>query len=218
MRIGILGGTFNPIHFGHLRAAEEAREMLGLDKVVFIPSGIPPLKTQDIAGTSHRLAMARLAVKDNHFFTVLDIECRSTGKSYTVKTLDTLKKRYRGSELFFILGIDTFLDIPLWWKPEKLITLVNFAVFSRPGNRFVDLLSSPYLDREKASLSRLDRGKAWSFKTAWDGRDELVLLRITALPVSATDIRERIKAGKSIKYLLPEDVESYIISKKLYKK
>lgn len=217
MRIGIFGGTFNPIHYGHLRAAEEAREMLSLDNVLFIPSGNPPLKVRELADARHRYKMTRLAVIRNRLFDVLDIECIRKGKSYTVNTLETLLKLYSDSELYFILGIDAFLEMPNWWKPEKLISLVNFMVLSRPGSRFIDLLSSPYLNIKKEIMVRLDNGEIRSFTTGLRTRKEAVLLGVTPIGISSTDIRNRIKEGLSIKYMLPEEIESYIISNKLYK-
>ncbi len=217
MRIGIFGGTFNPVHYGHLRAVDEAREMLDLDKILFIPSGNPPVKTKDIAGAIHRYKMIRLAIVKNRLFDVLDIECSRSGKSYTVKTLEKLLKLYSDSVLYFMLGIDTFLDIPNWWKPEKLISLVNFAVVSRPDSKFVELLSSPYIDLKKEIFNRLDRGKIESYTARLKSHNELVLLRVTPIGISSTSIRKRIREGLSIKYMLPEDVESYIISNRLYK-
>lgn len=217
MRIGIFGGTFNPIHYGHLRAAEEAREMLALDKVLFIPSGNPPLKVRELADARHRYKMTRLAVIRNRLFDVLDIECIKKGKSYTVDTLETLLKLYSDSELYFILGIDAFLEMPNWWKPEKLISLVNFMVLSRPGSRFIDLLSSPYLNIKKEIMVKLDNSEIKSFTTGLQTRKEAVLLGVTPIGISSTDLRNRIKEGLSIKYMLPEEIESYIISNKLYK-
>jgi nicotinate-nucleotide adenylyltransferase len=217
MRIGIFGGTFNPIHYGHLRAAEEAREVLDLDKILFIPSGNPPLKTKELAGAVHRYKMTRLAVLKNRSFDVLDIECARSGKSYTVRTIEALRKIHKDSELFFVLGIDTFLDIKNWWKPEKLLSLINFAVLSRPGNWFIDLLTSPYLELKKSLLSRLDRGETETFSSELRSGKKLVLLRITPVAISSTEIRKRIKEGLTIKYMLPEEVESYIIFNKLYR-
>lgn len=218
MRIGIFGGTFNPIHYGHLRAAEEARELLSLDKILFIPSGTPPLKTDELADAVHRYKMTRMAVLQNRFFEVLDIECESSGKSYTVETLEKLLETHRDAELYFMLGIDAFLDIPNWWKPEQLISQVSFAVFSRPGTRFADLVSSPYIVSGKTSLEGIDHGEIKSFSVKLESGRDLVLLRLTPIGISSTDIRNRIKTGLSIKYLLPEEVESYIISNKLYLK
>jgi len=217
MKIGVFGGTFNPIHYGHLRAAEEAREILALDKVLFIPSGNPPLKTRELADAKHRYKMTRLAIIKNRLFDVLDIECIKKGKSYTVNTLETLLKLYSDSDLYFMLGIDAFLDIPNWWKPEKLVSLVNFMVLSRPGSRFIDLLPSPYLKIKKEILVKLDDGEIKSLTTKLQTRKEAMLLGVTPIGISSTDIRKRIEEGLSIKYMLPEEIESYIISNRLYK-
>ena len=215
-RIGVFGGTFNPIHYGYLRAAEEVREMLGFDRVLFVPSGNPPLKTGDLADAMKRYEMVRLATAGNMSFDVLDIESVKPEKSYTVETLDILLDRYAGSELYFMLGMDAFLDIPNWWMPEKLVSMVNFAVISRPGRKFEDLLSSPYLDAEPADLNTLDEG-GWQFKIVrLKSQKEAALVKITPIDISSSDIRRRMLAGQSVKYLLPESVESFIISNKLY--
>jgi len=216
MKIGVLGGTFNPIHFGHMRAAEEAREILSLDKVLFIPSGSPPLKTRDVADALQRYKMARLAIVRNRSFDVMDIECVSPGKSFTVNTIATLLNLYSGSDIYFMLGIDAFIDIVNWWKPEKLISMVNFAVLSRPGSTFVDLLSSPYLDIEKDILMKLDEGALESFDAALQTGKVAKILKVSYIDISSTDIRRRIRERRSIKYLLPEEVESFIISNRLY--
>jgi nicotinate-nucleotide adenylyltransferase len=217
MKIGIFGGTFNPVHYGHLRAAEEAREMLSLDKVLFIPSGNPPLKTKDLAAAIHRYKMTRLACVKNRMFDVLDIECRSTEKSYTVNTVEKLLDIYGRADLYLVLGIDAFLDLPNWWKPEKLVSLSNFAIVSRPASRFTDLLSSPYLKVRDNYLKKLDSRVLKSHAVKLKTRKELVMLNITPLGISSTEIRKCIRQGLSIKYMLPEEVESYIISNKLYK-
>jgi nicotinate-nucleotide adenylyltransferase len=216
LKIGVFGGTFNPIHYGHLRAAEEVREMLGLDKVLFIPSGNPPLKSEDLANALGRYKMARLAAVGNRAFDVLDIESVKSGKSYTVETLEVLLNLHRGSDLYFMLGIDAFLDIPNWWEPERLISMVNFAVISRPGCNFEDLRLSPYLNVERDNLRALDGSDRESLTIQLKSLKEAALVRITSLDISSSDIRRRIRAGQSIKYLLPENVESFIISHKLY--
>jgi nicotinate-nucleotide adenylyltransferase len=218
LRIGIFGGTFNPVHYGHLRAAEEVRERLSLDRVLFIPSGNPPLKTEDIAEAIQRFKMVSLAIKDTRLFDALDIECASPKKSYTVNTLETLLGRYRSSVLFFILGIDAFLDIPNWRQPDTLVSLVNFAVISRPGRRFSDLASSPYLKVNEGLLRRLDDGETEMLSAPLTSGKEAVLMRVTQMDISSTGIRACLRKGLSIKYLLPEGVESFIISHKLYNK
>jgi nicotinate-nucleotide adenylyltransferase len=218
LRIGVFGGTFNPLHYGHLRAAEEVREMLSLERVLFIPSGNPPLKTEDIAEAAQRFGMVSLAVKDNPLFDALDIECASPGKSYTVNTVEALRERYPDASLFFILGIDAFLDIVNWWQPERLVSLVNFAVISRPGGTFADLASSPYLQVDEGLLRQLDEGETERIQLPLTSGREAALMRITSMDISSTGIRGRIKAGRSVKYLLPEEVQSFIISHKLYNK
>ncbi len=211
MKIGVFGGTFNPIHYGHLRAAEETREILALDKVLFVPSGNPPLKSEDLADALKRYKMVRLAVVRNRFFDVLDIECVKSEKSYTVETLEVLLRQHRDAELYFMLGIDAFLDIPNWWRPEQLVSMVNFAVVSRPGREFDEMLSSPYAKTKDLAESG---GESLTFELLSGRKAELV--KITPLDISSSDIRRRIRSGRSIKYLLPEDVESFIISNKLY--
>ncbi len=216
MKIGVFGGTFNPVHYGHLRSAEEVREKVPLDRILFIPSGNPPLKTEDIADASRRFEMVRLAVKGNGHFDALDIESASPKKSYTVDTLVTLLERYSGSSLVFILGIDAFLDIPNWWQPDKLVSLVDLAVISRPGRRFSDLASSPYLDVDGALLRQLDKGETEMVSVPMTSGKGAALMRVTAIDISSTDIRRRFRKGLSAKYLLPGEVESFIISHTLY--
>jgi nicotinate-nucleotide adenylyltransferase len=215
LRIGVFGGTFNPIHYGHLRAAEEVRERLCLDKVLFVPSGNPPLKTDDLAAALKRFEMVRLAALRNTAFDVLDIESIKTEKSYTVESLEVLLKLYCDAEMFFVLGIDAFLDIPNWREPARLVSMINFAVLSRPGRNFEELFSSPYLDVARDDLKALDSGGEY-LTIQMKSRKVAALVNITALDISSSDIRRRMRGGKSIKYLLPEDVESFIISNKLY--
>lgn len=219
MKIGLFGGTFNPIHFGHLRSAEEIRSMFALEKIFFIPSGNPPLKRKDLAEAKDRYNMVRMAVRGNPYFKVLDIECVRPGKSYTVNTLEQLLKKYAGVDFYFMLGIDAFLDIPNWREPEKIMSLTNFIVLSRPGNTFKDLLGSPYLDIKKSGLDGLtsiNRGGRESCRTALPSSRKVFLAKVTPIDISSTDIRKHVKKRVSIKYMLPEDVESYIISKSLY--
>ncbi|MBI5076638.1 MAG: nicotinate (nicotinamide) nucleotide adenylyltransferase [Nitrospirae bacterium] len=216
MKLGILGGTFNPIHFGHLRAAEEAHELAGLDRVIFIPSGNPPLKAEDIAPARHRYAMAKRAINKNPHFDLLDLECRTRQKSYTVTTLEKLHQLYPDDTLHFMLGIDAFLDIPNWYRPERLLSLAHFLILSRPGCRFAALSTSPYLSVSKETLRKLDAGTIPSYSTTLTNGNAVLLLNISPVNISATDIRTRMAAGKSAKYLLPAAVESYIISHKLY--
>jgi nicotinate-nucleotide adenylyltransferase len=216
LRVGIFGGTFNPIHYGHLRAAEEVREKLGFEKIFFIPSGKPPLKTTEIADAVHRVEITRRAITKNRFFALSDLECKRSGKSYSVKTLKELKKMYPETAFFFILGIDAFLDIPYWWHPEKLISLTNFVIISRPRFKFMELFSSPYIHIKKKYLNELDSARIDKYKAKMKSGRDAILLRISPIGISSTEIRRLIKHGKSIKYLLLATVKSYIISNKLY--
>ncbi len=206
MRLGILGGTFNPIHFGHLRAAEEARERINLDKVIFMPSGNPPLKIVDLIDASHRYAMARLATASNVNFVVSDLEISQTEKSYTVNTIQRLCGIYPEDELFFVLGIDAFVDIPNWWQPDVLTGMVDFILVTRPGFNLMDALKSPYVLSADESLEqfRLKSGK------------NALVLKMTPMGISSTEIRRLLREGKSIKYLLPDKVEEYIYQHNLY--
>ncbi len=217
MKIGIFGGTFNPIHYGHLRAAEEVRERFELTKIIFIPSKNPPLKTQDLLDSVHRYKMTELALSENSFFEISDIEFKRQGKSYSVQTLEELRSIFHGTTLYFILGIDAFLEIPTWWQAERLISLVDFIVISRPSFRFADLLSSPYISASKNDLEKLDKAELELYITTLKGNRSIIAFRIPLIDISATEIRRRVREGKSIKYLLPESVESYIISNRLYK-
>jgi nicotinate-nucleotide adenylyltransferase len=217
VKIGVFGGTFNPVHYGHLRSAEEVRTIFCLDRMFFIPSGNPPLKRKDLADSDHRLRMVEIAAKGNSFFEVLDMECNRPGKSYTVNTLEQLLNNYAGADLYFILGIDAFLDMPNWREPEKILSLANFVVISRPGGKFADLLQSPYVDLKKTVLARLDNGASKVWEDVSRNGKKIFLLRVTPIGISSTEIRNCVKEGASIKYLLPAEAESYIISHSLYK-
>lgn len=218
MKVGIFGGTFNPIHYGHLRAAEEVREKLDLTKIIFIPSMNPPLKNQALLGPEHRYKMTELAIAENRFFEISDIEYKMPGKSYSVHTVEALKGIYRDATLYFILGIDAFIEIPKWWQPERLVSLVDFIIISRPFFKFGTLISSPFIHSNKDDLERLDKGELESCRLKLKSNREVIALRTSLLDISASEIRSRTREGKSIKYLLPETVESYIIANRLYSK
>jgi nicotinate-nucleotide adenylyltransferase len=219
MRLGILGGTFNPIHYGHLRAAEEARFTINLDKVIFMPSGNPPLKTSDLIDASHRYAMTRLATASNIGFVVSDIEIRETEKSYTVNTIQMLREIYPEDELFFILGVDAFLDLPNWRQPETLIGMIDFVVVARHGFDLREIMKSPYIAGHRtqfASGGGTERGLQNIDKASLTSGREVIPVQMTSIGISSTEIRSFLKEGKSIKYLLPETVENYIYKHNLY--
>jgi nicotinate-nucleotide adenylyltransferase len=193
-KIGIMGGTFDPIHYGHLHAAEEARMRFCLGRVIFIPTGAPPHKHYDgMASPEDRYEMTRLAIADNPFFCISRMETDRTGDSYTVDTLRALKADNPDSELFLIMGFDSILDFPNWRKPLEISTLCTIIVVNRPGYERNSIGELP--DKIIRSMQMLD---------------------MTLLDISATDIRARIRAGRSVFYLLPEAVRGYIASRDLY--
>lgn len=215
-RLGILGGTFNPIHFGHLAAAEEVRDRLKLEKVIFIPSFLPPHKIdEDISSAVQRQEMVRLAIRGNTHFTESDMEIRRGGRSFTVDTIEALQQSHHGAELYFLTGLDSFLEIGTWKEWERLLTLCSFVVISRDGYRFRDIAQLGFLDVPERELSALDaREKDQVVITA--GSIRIFLERVPFYDISSTDIRTRVREGRSIKYHLPEAVEHYIIENKLY--
>jgi len=215
-KIGLLGGTFNPVHLGHLRAAEEIREILELDKIHFIPASIPPHKdSEDIITGEDRLKMLELATDGNPFFEISDVELKRGGASYTIDTLRHFFYGYPEHEFYLIVGNELFAEIETWKDFKELFALSNFAVITRPG--FPEDYSSliplavkedfRYHKKENEVTTYLHRGS----KT-------LYIVQIEGIQVSSTQIRELSKKNKSIKYLVPVTVESYISSKKLYKK
>jgi len=213
-RVGVFGGTFNPIHYGHLRAALEVREKLGLEKILFVPSGNPPLKISDLAPAANRHEMTRLATASHPFFEVSDIECRQQGKSYTLNTLRALRGMHPGISICLVLGIDSFLEIPAWHQHVKLLEETDIVVISRPGCTFSSL--SRMLEADPGMLSALDSASMDVLASHIGRGRDAVLLNVTPFRISATMIRGLIRGGKSIKYLLPEAVESYIISHNLF--
>jgi nicotinate-nucleotide adenylyltransferase len=215
VRIGIFGGTFNPIHRAHLSIAEEVRRALRLGKVLFIPAGDPPHKKDMwMIPARHRLSMVQLAVKGHPHFEVSDLEVKRPGKSYTIETVRALKRAYPpGTEWYLILGLDAFLEFPSWRLARRLLTQCHFVVVSRPGFRFRDVKRLLYFkDADPLELNRLDRGlkKRCEFPTGPSTR--LILLRIRPREVSATAIRNHFGGGKRKRNLLPRMVESYIMT------
>lgn len=198
-RIGLMGGTFDPIHHGHLVAAEVARFEFGLEKVIFIPAGIPPHKTRkDISLFAHRLEMTSRAVASNPFFTVSDLEIKREGSSYTIDTVQEMCRLFPGNEFYFITGADAVLEILTWRNVIGLLELCCFIAATRPGFKLESLNNS---------LNHLNHQQLSKIK----------MLEVPALAISSTDIRKRVQDGRPIKYLLPEKVEEYIYLKRLYK-
>jgi nicotinate-nucleotide adenylyltransferase len=189
MKTGIIGGTFNPIHLGHLILAEEIRESAGLDRIIFIPVFRPPHKDcRDVISPAHRLTMLKLAVRGNAKFSVSDLELRRKGVSYTIDTLLALRKKYPGDKFFLIIGSDLLEGLSGWKNFSGLKKVAGFIVARRPG----------YPD------SGIPPKGAISVKTR-------------AIDISAFDIRARIKKGLQVRYFLPQAVCAYITREKLYK-
>ena len=219
MKLGIFGGTFNPIHQGHLSIADEVRKALRLSKVLFIPAGDPPhKKARQMLTARHRLAMVKLAVKNHRHFEAEDLEVHRPGKSYTIQTVKTLKKTYPpDTEWYLILGLDAFLDFPTWREAHLLTTLCRFVVVSRPGFRFRDLRRLSFLkEADPEQLTRLDQNAIDRFELSLSPSTRLILLRVNPWEVSATDIRNHFWGIKRKRNLLPRSVESYIMTHHLY--
>jgi nicotinate-nucleotide adenylyltransferase len=188
MRWGLLGGSFNPIHHGHLITALRAAEAVTLDRVLFIPAAVSPLKNGDgLASAAHRWAMLRLALRGTPQFEACDLELRRGGVSYTVDTLRELKTQTR-AQLYWILGTDAARQLPRWKSIDEVRRLARFIIVTRPGDR--------------VSQNR--------------PKDHIV--RAPLLEISSSEIRERVRKGLTVRYLLPESVERYIREKGLYRR
>ncbi|MCK4352165.1 nicotinate-nucleotide adenylyltransferase [candidate division WOR-3 bacterium] len=188
-KIGIFGGAFDPPHIGHLIGAEQARKEFELEKIIFIPTNIPPHKEAPVASQRERLEMTRIAIRGKPYFEVSDIEIKREGISYTIDVIKELKQIYPNSELFLIMGMDEAKDFMNWKEPEKLSMLCKFIILTRPGFKREEI---PESLKEKAELFNLN------------------------INISSSKIRELIKNSKSIRCLVPEDIENYIKKKKLY--
>ncbi|MEW6542654.1 MAG: nicotinate-nucleotide adenylyltransferase [Nitrospirota bacterium] len=218
MKIGLFGGAFNPIHRCHLTIATQTRDRLGLDRLVFIPSGDPPHKpSATLAPAPHRLEMVRLAIADEPTFSVSEVETSRPAKSYSIDTVRALRAEYGpAAELFFIIGLDAFLDLPTWREPEPLLRSCRFVVVPRPPVQFRSLTGLsllPPLDAQ--ALSDLEGRRAARLDVSIPGGG-LILLALPPCGVSASDIRDRIRRRLSLSNLLPAPVESYIMRFRLY--
>ncbi|HTT77528.1 MAG TPA: nicotinate-nucleotide adenylyltransferase [Candidatus Binataceae bacterium] len=212
MRVGLYGGSFNPIHFGHLRAAEEDREILGLDLLYFIPAASPPHKQDgDLAAAEQRLSMVRLATKGNRHFMVSDTEIRRPGRSYTIDTVRHFKGTMRAPvELHLIMGTDQFNELETWKSSDELVRLCHLVVHTRPA--------AGDAESSQASLATVMH---FGYVREDDhyvhpGGYTLAFITTTYLPISATMIRRKIAARESVRYLLPDDVTDYIHRHKVY--
>lgn len=197
-RLGIMGGTFDPVHYGHLVAAEMAREEFNLSKVLFIPSGKPPHKVrEDISSAELRYEMVEQSIQDNPYFDISALEISRTGPSYTVETLREIRSAWPDHELYFITGSDALREIFTWRGAEEILLLTQFIGAARPGFDAREFLLTVH--REYPQI-----------------KDRIHYLEVPALAISSTDIRLRVKSGKPIRYLLPETVRLFIKEHRLY--
>lgn len=200
MKIGIMGGTFDPIHNGHLIVAEYARTSLNLDKIIFMPSGKHPFKdNREITQPDKRMDMVSLAIESNPYFEISSIEIQRMGTTYTIDTILSLKENYKYDDMYFIIGTDIIMEIEKWKEFNKLINICSFALMSRVGEYGQDAVDKLKDLRSKYKI-RIEEVKA------------------PIIEISSTEIRQRIKDKISIKYLVPELVENYIFEHNLYKK
>lgn len=214
-RIGVFGGTFDPIHRGHLRAAALAGRRFGLDRILFIPSAIPPHKrTPDMAPAKDRMAMVRLAVRNRPRFMASALEVDAGSKSYSVVTLERLHKTHPAAELFFLLGVDAFLEIETWRDWRRVLEQCRLVVMTRPGT---DLERAwGVLDASYRNLL-VSAGPGVRLTPPALASRRIFVFPIDALPVSSTEIRRRVRDGIAIRGLVPRAVECYIMRKKLYR-
>ncbi|MGH7325825.1 MAG: nicotinate-nucleotide adenylyltransferase [Candidatus Rokuibacteriota bacterium] len=208
-RTAVLGGSFNPIHYGHLLLADEVLEQLRLDRVLFVPAGLPPHKPATaLAPAEDRYTMVKLATADHPRFAVSDLELRRPGPSYTVDTLETLAAT--GDELFLLVGSETFLDVLSWRAPRRIAELARLVVVPRAGSAF---------DPEGAAAQKVLRAIGVSRFARVDGggiADGVLIVHATSLALSASDLRRRAREGRSLAYRLPPAVVQYIGSRRLY--
>lgn len=198
-RLGIMGGTFDPIHYGHLVAAETARTEFGLDNVLFIPTGMPPHKVnRPITDSNLRYRMVEMSIKNNSYFKVSRMEIDREGPTYTIDTLRILHSLFPDQELYFITGTDALKELLTWRESEEIIKLAKIIGASRPGYDASEFLAKIY-------------------KKYPATRNSIAQLEVPALAISSTDIRSRVRKGKSIRYLLPEEVRLLIEKNNLYK-
>lgn len=216
--LGVFGGTFDPIHLGHLRLAEEARERLGLERVAFVPAGQPPHRAAPSSMAADRLAMVRLAIQSNPAFSVDDSEVFAAGKSYTVLTLERLRAALGPKQpLVLILGADAFQGLPSWHRWREILPLAHLAIANRPGyaphgrrwpatlSAELDAVCSDHMSNDPTSVHQCPAGR-------------IVPFDMTPLAISASQVRDLIQAGQSARYLLPEPVLDYIGRHHLYQR
>jgi nicotinate-nucleotide adenylyltransferase len=196
MRLGLFGGTFDPIHLGHLILAEQCREACKLDRVWFVVAGAPPHKRNDRTAVAHRLEMARIAIAGQASFAVSEIETTRPGPHYSVETLEAVRRDQPDDDLFFLIGADSLADLPTWREPARIAQLATIVVVNRPG------------------LEEIDAAKLPDFGP---GARPLSSVTIPPIGIASTDLRRRLAERRSIRYMVPRGVEAYIESEGLYR-
>ena len=225
MRIGIMGGTFDPIHLGHLRAAEEIYWAFGLDRIIFVPAARPPHKEEVVAASAmHRYEMVSLATVFTPYFTVSPIELQREGKSYSVETVREFQ-RLSGPDtnLYFVVGVDAFLEMSEWREAKELLTLARVIVTARPGWRLDEvehllapeqrrLLGHPtfrYLKVSEVDPERVEEAPA---------PRQVLLVEVVSLDIASREIRQLVEEGRSIRHLVPDTVAAYMAKNRLYQR
>ena len=219
-RVGLFGGTFNPIHFGHLRTALETLEGFGLDQIRFIPAADPPHKDKtDLADESDRLAMLTQAIENNPLFSVSDIELRRPGRSYTIDTVRQFtREKLPSTQCFLIIGLDAFMDISTWKEYKEILKNIPLIVMSRPDE------NEPFMNRNFSGIgeymeNRISTGFVFNKEQnafVHKSLKPIYIFPVTSLHISATTIRQHVRQGRSIRYLVPDSVATYIHDKRLY--
>lgn len=194
VRLGLFGGTFDPIHLGHLILAEGCREACALDRVWFVVSGLPPHKQGERTPVADRLEMVRIAIAGSPAFEVSDVEARRPGPHYSVETLEAIHRERPADELFFLIGADNVIDLPTWRHPERIAQLATIVVVNRPG-----------------------MGSVAELPEFGPGAHPLRSVTIPAIGIASQDLRSRRAEGRSIRYLVPRGVEAYIDAQGLYR-
>jgi nicotinate-nucleotide adenylyltransferase len=196
MRLGLFGGTFDPIHLGHLILAEQCREACRLDKVWFVVAGAPPHKLGDRTAAIHRLEMVRIAIAGHSSFAVSEIETTRPGPHYSVETLGSVRRDCPSDDLFFLIGADSLADLPTWRDPGKIAELATIVVVNRPGLEEIEPATLP------------DFGP---------GAYPLMSVTIPPIGIASTELRRRLAEGRTIRYMVPRAVEAYIDAHGLYR-
>jgi len=196
MRLGLFGGTFDPIHLGHLVLAEQCREACGLDLVWFVVAGSPPHKPGGPSAVAHRLEMVRIAIAGHPAFEVSEIETKRPGPHYSVETLESIHRERPDDELYFLIGADSLADLPFWREPERITQLATIVVVNRPGIDPTTTTQLPDFGPEAKPI---------------------VSVSVPPIGIASNDLRRRLAEGRSIRYQVPRGVEAYINAHDLYR-